>query len=158
MNEDKNIDVELEQLFPVMQEQLAAGGSVKFGPKGTSMLPLIHQGVDSVVISPVKGKLKKYDVPFYRRDNGQFVLHRIVGMKNGNYVMCGDNQYMREYGITDAHIIGVLSEIHTPEKIIKVSDKDYIIYSKCRVLRQYMKSKVAWLKKTIYKVVKGNAQ
>ena len=158
MRSDKKIGIELDELFPVMQEQLAAGGTVKFGPKGTSMLPLIHQGIDSVVISPVKEPLKKYDVPLYRRDNGQFVLHRIVGVNKDGYIMCGDNQVLREYGITDAHIIGVLEEIHTPDKIIKVSDRDYIRYSR----RMVMKKRIRWIlspvKNLIYKVVKGYAQ
>ena len=70
--------VRLAQLLPLMQERLAAGESVQFTPQGTSMRPTIYGGRDQVILSPLPPKLKKYDLPLYRRDNGQFVLHRIV--------------------------------------------------------------------------------
>ena len=98
MSIDKEIKINLEDMFPVIMEQISSGGDFVFGPKGISMLPLIKQGEDSVVISPVKEPLKKYDVPLYRRANGQFVLHRIVAVRKDGYVLCGDNQYEREYG------------------------------------------------------------
>jgi len=149
------IQIELEQLLPVMLEQLKAGGKFKFSPKGTSMLPLIHQGVDEVVISPKKGELKKYDVPFYRRKDGQFVLHRIVGRNKDGYILCGDNQYIKEYGVTDDMIIGVLAEVHTPDKVIKVTDRDYISYAKKRVFRQKLRGKAVKLRAIARKIVKG---
>lgn len=153
MSENKNIEVDLDSLFPVIAEQIRAGGTVRFMPKGTSMLPLIHQGKDTVVISPVKGRLKKYDVPFYRRDDGHFVLHRIVGEKDGKYILCGDNQYVREYGICHEHIIGVLTEVHTPDRIIRVTDKSYIRYSKRRVFTQRLKGKAVAFRNRVYRIL-----
>ena len=38
--------VTFEQMLPVIIEQLASGGEVRFKPNGTSMLPLIRQGID----------------------------------------------------------------------------------------------------------------
>lgn len=146
---DKEIHIKLESMFPVMEEQLRAGGSFCFGPKGVSMLPLIHQGIDTVVISPISGKLKKYDIPLYRRENGQFVLHRVVAVKKDGYVMCGDNQYVREHGIRDEQLIGVLTEIRTPDKTIRVTDSDYKKYCRNRVRRQYIRGKLSALKRKI---------
>ncbi|MBP3362174.1 MAG: S24/S26 family peptidase [Clostridia bacterium] len=144
---DNEIHVNLEAMLPVMQEQLRAGGSFCFGPKGVSMLPLIHQGKDTVMIAPISGKLKKYDIPLYRRANGQFVLHRVVAVRKDGYVMCGDNQYVREYGVKDEQLIGVLAEIRTPEKIIKVTDAEYKKYCKKRVRRQFVRGKLSVLKR-----------
>lgn len=146
---DKEIHIKLEAMFPVMEEQLRAGGSFCFGPKGVSMLPLIHQGRDTVVIAPISGKLKKYDIPLYRRENGQFVLHRVVAVKKDGYVMCGDNQYVREHGIRDEQLIGVLTEIRKPDKTIKVTDSDYKKYCRKRVRRQYIRGKLSALKRKI---------
>ena len=67
-----------DNLIPVFCERISEGQSVKFSPKGVSMLPFIREGKDSVVISPVTEGLKKYDVVLYKRDSGQYVLHRIV--------------------------------------------------------------------------------
>ena len=63
--------VALEELMPLIRQQLEQGQPVKFSPQGTSMLPMLRQGRDSIVLSPVPAKLKKYDLPLYRRNNGQ---------------------------------------------------------------------------------------
>lgn len=75
----------LEYLMPVFRERLENGQSVQFLPQGTSMLPMIRQGVDSVVVSPLAPgePLKLYDLPLYQRENGQYVLHRVVGVESG---------------------------------------------------------------------------
>ena len=80
--------VSLAELWPVMEEQINMGNTVRFGPKGTSMMPLIRQGIDSIVLKKAPDKLKKYDLPLYRRDDGHFVLHRVVGIDKDGYVMC----------------------------------------------------------------------
>jgi len=71
-------EVRLNELMPFFLERLAAGESVKFTPQGTSMTPMILGGRDQVILSPPPKQWKKYDLPFYQRDNGQYVLHRIV--------------------------------------------------------------------------------
>lgn len=146
--------VGLEQIFPVIKEKLASGGSVSFSPKGTSMLPLIKQGEDSVTISPVSGKLKKYDVPLYLRKNGQFVLHRIIDVRKDGYVMCGDNQCNFEYGIDDTCIIGIMTQIIKPDKIICVTDKQYLSYCKKRVLKIFIKRIYRKFKRMVKRILK----
>ena len=91
-------------------------------------MPLIRQGKDLLIIEKVNGRLKKYDVPLYKRDSGQYVLHRILKVRKNDYVICGDNRWGREYGIQDRHIIGVLTGIIRDGKEISVNDKKYKIY------------------------------
>ena len=68
------------------------------------MLPLIRQGKDLLLIArKPEGRLSKYDVPLYRRDSGQYVLHRILKVRENDYVICGDNRWHRETGITDRY-------------------------------------------------------
>ena len=66
------------------------------------------------------------DIIFYRRDDGHFVLHRIVGIDENGFILCGDNQTDLEKGITDKNVIAKVIEIHRAEKIIDVNDKKYI--------------------------------
>lgn len=95
---------------------------------GDSMYPLIRQSRDFLVIEKPNGRLKKYAVPLYKRDNGQYVLHRIIKVRNGDYVICGDNRYCIEYGITDRHIIGVLTAVVRNGKEISMTDWRYLLY------------------------------
>lgn len=104
------------------EEILARDGKLVYSNVGDSMLPLIRQGRDLLMIVPPAGRLKKYDIPLYKRDSGQYVLHRILAVRDKDYVICGDNRWSREYGITDSHIIGVLTAIIRDGKEIPMSD------------------------------------
>lgn len=125
-----NKQVKIADIYDVMVEMLANGGKVTFDPKGISMLPTIHNSGDKVELSPVNGSLKKYDLPFYKRENGQFVLHRIVGINDdGTYNMCGDNQWQIEKGINNEQIIGVVSVIYRGKTVIDCNNSNlYKLY------------------------------
>ena len=103
-------ETNLDAVIDIILEKLASGGTVTFTPHCTSMLPMLRDGKDVVVLSRPSGRLGLYDVSLYRRDNGQYVLHRVVDYGSaGTYVMCGDNQFKREKGIRDDQIIAVMT-------------------------------------------------
>lgn len=120
--------VNIEEIAAIIREQVARGQSVELPPRGTSMLPLIREGRDSVILSPVSGRLKKYDIPFYRRHDGTYVLHRVVGFDREGYVLCGDNQFVLEHGIGDGEIIAVVTAIRRGGKLIKLDGLLYRTY------------------------------
>jgi len=92
------------------------------------MLPLIRQGRDLVVIERPKGRLRRFDVPLYRRDSGQYVLHRVLQVREKDYVLCGDNRWRKETGVTDRHVIGVLTAVVRDGKELTVKDRRYRLY------------------------------
>ena len=110
------------------EEQLAKNGKLIYTNKGDSMMPLIKQDRDLLIIKPVQGRLKKYDVPLYKRDSGQYVLHRILKVRKNDYVICGDNRWVKEYGIRDRHIIGVLVAVIRNGKEVSVNNWKYKVY------------------------------
>ncbi|MGN0592472.1 MAG: S24/S26 family peptidase [Ruminococcus sp.] len=110
------------------EEEIRRNGKIIYTNVGDSMMPFIRQGRDVLVISRAEGRLKRYDVPLYKRDSGQYVLHRILKVRENDYMICGDNRCNREYGITDRHIIGVLTGIIRDGREILVTDRKYRIY------------------------------
>lgn len=120
--------VNMETLLPFIQEAFNRGVDFQIPITGTSMNPLLYQNRDFVKIVKPDLPLKTGDIPLYRRNNGAFVLHRVVGIKgNGEYIMCGDNQFVLEYGITDKNIIGVAKTLIIDGKEIDVdSDVEYL--------------------------------
>ena len=110
------------------EEVLARDGRLICSNVGDSMLPLIRQGRDILVIERSQGRLKKYDVPLYRRDSGQYVLHRVLQVRENDYVLCGDNRWSKEYDITDRHILGVLTAVVRNGKELPVTDWRYRLY------------------------------
>lgn len=111
------------------EETLQCCGVLIYGNKGNSMFPLIKEGRDKVIIVPKgSGRLKKYEVPLYRRDNGKYVLHRVMKVRAADYLICGDNRSFLEPEITDSHIIGVMSGVIRKGKTIEVTDWRYRLY------------------------------
>lgn len=123
-------DVALDTLMPLIREELAEGKSVRFSPRGISMLPMLRQGLDTVTISPPPEKLRKYDLPLYRRDNGKYILHRVIAVGD-TYTCLGDNQFAKEYGVRHDQIIGLVTEFTRGEKPVSVKAWHYRLY--CRL-------------------------
>ena len=120
----------MTELLPFIEEALKQNKTFTLPITGTSMLPLLVQGRDTVTLSKIQprgGKLSLCvgDLPLYRRKDGAFVLHRIVKIENGTYTMCGDNQFIHEKGITEEQLIGVVSAITRDGKTFSVTEPEY---------------------------------
>ena len=126
---DNAVFANIDDIVMIVEEKISEGADVELPPRGISMLPLIRQGKDSVILSAKKGRLKKYDIARYRRSNGDFVLHRIVDVKPESYTISGDNQYVYEKGIGDDQIIAVVTAIRRGGRIIKAKSPIHIIYA-----------------------------
>lgn len=139
-----------------MKEQLEDGKTVVFAPKGTSMLPMLRQGIDNVVIKKAPAALKKYDLPLYLRENGQFVLHRVVAVEKNSYTMCGDNQFQREYGVKQESILAVAVGFYRGDKYISCDDAEYLRYCKKQVLKQRLRYYMVKLNRIIKRILHLN--
>lgn len=111
------------------EEELARAGELVYTNVGTSMLPLLRQNRDLMIIrSKEPGRCRKYDAVLYKRHSGQYVLHRILKVRDKDYVICGDHCYRREYGITEEQIFGVLRGVERDGRQWSVTDWKYRIY------------------------------
>ena len=159
--------VNMETLLPFIEEAFSRGLDFQIPITGTSMNPLLYQNRDYVKIEKPVLPLKKGDIPLYRRRDGAFVLHRVVDIKeNGEYVMCGDNQFILEYGITDANIIGIAKKLIIDGKEIDVdTDAEYLKHKekylkniKSRYPARRLRHSLALLKRRIIKCGMRNAE
>lgn len=113
-------------------EELLITGGKYIGPvKGLSMLPMLIAERDSVVIYADKGPYKFLDVVLYKRGE-DYILHRVIKVSNGEYIIRGDNCYYNER-VKEQKILGVLKEFFRDEKHIFCDDKKYIKYSRRHV-------------------------
>ncbi len=121
-------------------------------PVGTSMNPLLYERKDTVkLVKPVD--IKKYDVILYQRKTGEFILHRVVGKDKKGFILCGDNQWLKEPGITEDMIIGKMEGFFKGETYVPVTDKKYIKYYKKRVRSIPFRRFVYKVKKIIKKII-----
>lgn len=124
------VRVSQEALSPVMMDCLDQGQEVLLTVTGNSMSPFLRHRRDQVVLVKPSDPttLQPGDVPLYRRDNGQLVLHRIVERDDGKkrrlygekdplpsmhsssgltYTMLGDAQTVREPDVRPQQILAV---------------------------------------------------
>lgn len=94
---------------------------------GSSMYPMLRNRRDTIIVMPYEGRLKKYDVPLYKRGSS-YILHRIVEVRPDSYVICGDNCDQKEYGITDEQILGVLTGFYRGAKQVQMDSWKYKLY------------------------------
>lgn len=128
MPESSNkVEFSVGKLEPLIVEVVNGGGEFELYPRGTSMLPLIVEGRDAVrLVKPEN--LAVDDIALYKRENGQFVLHRIVAAEGDLFDMCGDNQCVVEEGIRREQIIAKVGSMTINGKLVGVDDKKYRRY------------------------------
>lgn len=110
------------------EQELATHGKIIRTNVGVSMMPLLRQNRDVMIIERPVGRLKKYDVPLYKRPTGQYVLHRIIRVREGCYDIIGDNCVNIERGIKDGQIIGVLTGVIRDGRTITTDNFGYKLY------------------------------
>lgn len=127
MNGIPTVTVPMESLAEVIELQLQRGGRANLTVTGSSMMPLFRNRQDSVILRRVEGRQEKGEIILYRRDNGQYVLHRIIGLSPHGYVCCGDNQYERE-NVRQDQLIGVVESFVRKGKSYALSHPGYRFY------------------------------
>lgn len=118
----------ITELSPIMEECLRSRKKVRLTVVGNSMFPLFSSKRDSVVLSK-KESYRKYDIIFYRRENGACILHRIVAGRDGAFFLCGDNQTRLEYPVYPGQILGAVEAFQRKGKMCSIKSLSYRLYT-----------------------------
>lgn len=123
-------EIGMASLSPLIEEILKNGGAATLTVTGSSMRPMLRHQVSRVRLVPVT-ELKRGDLPLYRRDNGQYVLHRIVDVNaDGTFTCCGDNQWHLEKGLRREQMIAVVDRFSRKgdDRWVSGNDWKYRLY------------------------------
>ena len=92
------------------EDYLARHDALTYTNVGVSMQPLLREGKDLFIVRK-KGaeRCRKGDVVLYKRASESYVLHRIIEVHPTEYVILGDNCILKEYGIRDKDILGIMT-------------------------------------------------
>lgn len=114
-----------------IEEYLEQYGTLTYTCRGISMLPMLRQRRDLIVVrKKEEERCKKYDVALYIRPPHDYVLHRVVEVRDQDYVILGDNCLNKEYGIRDEDIIGVLTAFVRNGKTIQMESRGQMLYAR----------------------------
>lgn len=136
------------------EEELERSGKLVYTTVGTSMNPMIKQDRDLSIIEKPKGRLKKYDVAFYKRPNGQYVLHRVVKVLDDGYVILGDNCVNKEFNIKETQILGVLVSLVRNGKEVDLNSFGYKLYVRARYAHYPVRVIIFRTKRFLRKLIK----
>ena len=120
--------IHLADYEELIREVLDSGGEFRLYPHGTSMLPLIRQGRDSVALRRLDRPAQALDILFYQRDDGSFILHRVKEVTPEGLTLWGDNQTMLEHGVRDDQIIGYAARVFRGDREINLTGLTYRAY------------------------------
>lgn len=113
-------------------EQVLFDKGVYIGPTvGISMLPMLKNRRDTIVVQAKTERLKPLDVALYKRGDA-YVLHRVLEVKEKGYIIRGDNCYTDEQ-VPEESVIGVLTEFFRKNKHFYCTDEKYLKYVKRRL-------------------------
>lgn len=122
-------EVAFEELMPLVEDSFRQGLTVTLPVTGGSMRPLFFHKRDSVVLAACDPhSLRKGDVPLYRRDNGQYVLHRIVRVCKSTYTLTGDAQHELEMGLPKENVLAVMTGFIRKGKTVDCRNVGYRMY------------------------------
>jgi len=112
------------------KEELLNRGAIAFVPRGNSMWPTLKDRAQPVIIELKTQRLKKYDVGFYTRSNGSYVLHRVIEVLDDGYLMIGDSQFNTEK-VLEEQVFGVMKGFYIEKKAnkfryVSCDDKKYL--------------------------------
>ena len=120
--------IHLSDYEELIREVLSSGGEFRLYPHGTSMLPLLRQGIDSVALRTLDRPPRNFDILFYKRRDGSYILHRVKKVKAESLIMWGDNHTMLEYGVREDMIIGYAARIFRGETELDCQSLRYRLY------------------------------
>ena len=116
------------------EEVLANNGRLAYTNVGISMLPLIREGKDVLLIEAVSDRgVHRWDAVLFRRPGvtgrGAYVLHRVLKiLPDGRYWIVGDNCISGEM-VESQDVLGILTQVQRDNgKIIRVTDLKYRLY------------------------------
>ena len=97
--------------YSKFEDVLAKQGTLFYSNTGDSMLPLLRQHRDVMIIKPKpEGRLHRLDIALYKRDDGTYIIHRVLKVREHDYIICGDNCNWTEI-VPERQIIGVLDSL-----------------------------------------------
>lgn len=137
-------------------QELEERGHYYSAPRGVSMLPMIRGGRDVVEVRRLDHMAQRGEVVLYvRGPNEQGVLHRVIHVRERDYVIAGDNCWQREI-VPHERVVGVVVTFCRNGMWYSVSHVGYRLYSRVWTALFPLRRSVCFARDKIHaRVLKG---
>lgn len=150
INENGNCSI--NDLMPVIEECIKNGSKVRMKVTGISMTPILHNLRDTVVLSSADS-IRKYDIVLHRRENGQYILHRVIAKKGKVLTIAGDFETEKEYPVYEDMVIAKVTAFCRNGKDYTPDDFIIKLYSRIWVLIFPIRQQVLYILNLLRRIV-----
>ncbi len=134
-------------------EEILIERGAYIGPTvGVSMLPMLKNRRDTIVVKAKTERLKPLDVALYKRGES-YILHRVLTVTDSGYIIRGDNCYADEI-VPEEDVLGVLTEFFRKDKHYDCTDEQYLRYVHKRLKTYPARRKRILLKRKLMRGIK----
>ena len=114
--------LDTESYVSALKEIIESGKETGIIIAGNSMSPFLADERDYVYLKKPDRELKKGDIVFFQRENGQFILHRICACKPEVFYIVGDAQMEIEGPVAREQIFAIVTKARRKGKWIQSGD------------------------------------
>lgn len=120
MPEPKIVDI--HAYIPVLMDLVEQGETVCLPITGSSMVPFLVHGRDQIRFQKPDRPLRRGDLAFFQRPNGDYVMHRVCQIAPQGCYFLGDNQQTIEGPIPTQRVFGLITQVCRKDKWIGPGD------------------------------------
>ncbi len=124
-----NVEVDTREYVTVLKEMVAQGMEVSATIFGTSMEPFLKDKRDRIYFRNTEGTIKKGDMVFFQRKTGEYVMHRVMRIRNHQYYMAGDHQTFLEGPIETTQIFAKVVSVERAGVWLTEEDRIWKFYA-----------------------------
>lgn len=129
----------------LQKELIEAGKEASMKVFGNSMAPFLIHERDYIFFQRPERELKRGDMVFYQRSNGQYVMHRIWKVKRDGYYIVGDAQQEIEGPIKREQIFARITKVKRKGQWIMNGDFWWDFFEKIWIHMIPFRRKLMWL-------------
>lgn len=110
-----------------LKNTLQEKGYVLHTTVGVSMEPMLSERKTVVEVHVPEREYRIDDVVLFVRGENTYVMHRIIGKKDGIYLICGDNQWYRER-VKPEQLLGYVTRYYRDGVWHTLEEPEYLEY------------------------------
>ena len=137
----------MKELAPVIEQSVNQGKQVKFTVTGNSMFPLFANRRDQVIVEKAES-ISKYDIVLHLREDGHYILHRVIGVKGNMLTIAGDNETVKERNVDSSRVIAKVTSFVRKGEGCNLNSFWYKLY--CRIWLAVFPFRIVILKPLIW--------
>ena len=136
--------VDTAEYVGVLRGLVEEGHEVSMLVSGSSMSPFLIHLRDTIYFKQPDRPLRAGDIVFYQRDSGQYVMHRILRVREEVYDIIGDAQTQIERGVRRDQIFAIITRVKRKGKLIGPGDFWWTFFARVWTKLIPLRPLIAW--------------